>query len=128
MMNTMDITTTITTSTAEASQEELNRRVLAMADQMLDLLRRFGREQISAEELVAALPEFAARATLAQHWERLTADPALGPCFEVLHLLSSLESEADYQMLRYGPPSLHEDFRELNLAVTRLRKTMQPGA
>jgi len=126
-MNTMD-TTTITTDTAEASHEELNRRVLAMATQVLELLRSFGREQITANELVATLPEIAARSALAQHWERLTAEPALSPCFEVLQLLSSLESEADYQMLRYGPPSLHDDFRELSLAVARLRKAIQPGA
>ena len=122
----MDITTT-TDTTTQASHEELNRRVLAMATQMLDLLRTFGREQITADELVAALPEFAAQATLAQYWQQLTEEPGLAACFEVLQLLSSLESEAGYQMLRYGPTSLHDDFRELTLAVARLQKTFQPG-
>ena len=125
MMDTMDITTT--TKITQAGHEELNRRVMAMADQALELLRRFGREQISADELVAVLPELAAQATLAQYWQQLTEEPGLGACFEVLQLLSSLESEAGYQMLRYGPTSLHDDFRELSLAVARLQKTFQPG-
>jgi len=118
--------TTITTY--RAINEDLSRRVLAMGTRALELLGSFGREQISPDELVATLPELAANATLAQYWEQLTVEPGLAACFEVLQLLSSLESEAGYQMQRYGPSSLHEDFRELSLAVARLQKTIQPAA
>ena len=121
----MDIT--ITTKTTQAGNEDLSRRVLAMGAKALELLSSFGREQISSDELVATLPELAAKATLAQYWEQLTVEPGLEACFEVLQLLSSLESEADYQMLRYGPTSLHEDFRELSQAIARLQKTIQAG-
>ncbi len=127
----MDIILTTTTrpgdgtmsQTPQANHEELTRQALAMGTQALDLLRRFGREQISADELVACLLELGARSTLAEYWDLLIGEPALAACFEVLQLLSTLESEIDYQLLRYGPTSLYEDYKELELAVRRL-KTM----
>lgn len=109
--------------TPQATRAELTRQVLAMGTQALDLLRRFGREQISAEELVTRLPELGARSVLAEYWGLLIGEPAYAACFEVLQLLSTLESEIGYQLLHYGPTSLFEDFKELELAVKRL-KTM----
>lgn len=119
--------TTIITENTQSINENLNRRVLAMADKAMELLRSFGCEQVSSEQLVAALPELAAKTTLAQYWEQLTMEPSLAACFEVLQLLGTLETEVAYQVQRYGPTSLHEDFRELKLAVARLQKAVQNG-
>ena len=106
--------------------QELSKQVLAMGTQALDMLRGFGLDQISGEELVDRLPQLGAQAILAQHWVELSRQPAYAACFEVLHFLSSLESEIGYQLLRYGPTSIYEDFKELELAVMHLKKTLQP--
>jgi hypothetical protein len=60
---------------------------------------------------------------MTRFWDVLTSDPESAPCFEVLQLLSSLESEMDYQIQRYGESSLWDDLTELESAVRRIRKS-----
>lgn len=111
-----------------ASEEEtLYRQVLRIGSQALEWLGKFGREQITLEELEQAITHLGAEALLAQNWSRLLQEPALAPCLEVLQLLSSLETELHYQVLKYGPTSLFEDYKELELALVRLRRSMLPA-
>ncbi|MGQ9599189.1 MAG: hypothetical protein ACUVWZ_07200 [Anaerolineae bacterium] len=102
--------------------EDLNQRVLEIGRRALNLLRYYGLEQISTDELITRLPELGAQAVLARHWDLLAGNPAYAASFQVLQLVTTLEAEADYQIRTYGPDSLYEDFRELELAVGRLRK------
>lgn len=112
-----------------ASEEEaLHRQVLRLGSQALEWLGRFGREQMTAEELTEALQGMGAQAMLVKYWSRLMGDPRLSPCLEVLQLLSSLETEFHYQLLRYGFTSLYEDYKELEQALARLRRSMRPDA
>jgi hypothetical protein len=108
--------------TSQVHTEALVNRALAIGTGALDLLRRFGLEQMSAEELIEQLPALGAGAALAEYWPQLTGDRDLAAGLAVLQLVSTLETEARYQLLRYGPTSLHEDFRELSLAVKRINQ------
>lgn len=110
-----------------SDEETLHRQVLRIGSQALEWLGKFGREQITLEELEQAITHLGAEALLAQNWSRLLQEPALAPCLEVLQLLSSLETELHYQVLRYGPTSLFEDYKELELALARLRRSMLPA-
>lgn len=111
-----------------ASEEEtLYRQVLRIGSQALEWLGKFGREQMTLEALEQSLTHLGAEALLAQYWDRLLQEPALAPCLEVLQLLSSLETELHYQVLKYGPTSLFEDYKELELALARLRRSMLPA-
>ncbi len=112
-----------------ASEEEaLHRQVLQLGSRVLEWLRRFGCEQMTVEELEKALQGLGAQALLARYWSRLMEDPGLSACLEVLQLLSSLETEFRYQLLRYGVTSLYEDYTELEGALARLRRSMLPDA
>jgi len=104
--------------------DELNSQVLEMGTRALKLLRYFGLNQISEDELVTRLPELRARTMLLENWDLLASQHDYGPCLEVLLILSSLESEADHQIRTYGADSLHEDYGELQRAVARLQRSL----
>lgn len=105
-------------------REDLNRQALAIGRRALNLLRYHGLEQISADELIAQLAELGAQSVLARYWHLLAGNPAYAASFQVLQIVSTLEAEADYQIRTYGADSLHEDYRELELAVGRLRRVI----
>ena len=105
---------------------ELRSQALSMGLRTLDVLRRFGLNQVDEGEVLEWLSGLGAREALAERWSQLLADPESGACFETLQLLASLEGEARYQLLRYGPTSLFEDYKELERLVARLRKTAKP--
>lgn len=130
-MNMSTITSELTAGGSEQPSQEregLNQQVLAIGRRALNLLRYYGLEQISADELIAQLAELGAQAVLARHWPLLAGNPAHAASFQVLQIVSTLEVEADYQIRSYGPDSLHEDFRELELAVGRLRRAIESSA
>jgi hypothetical protein len=111
-----------------SEEETLHRQVLRLGSLALEWLGRFGREQMTVEELANALQGLGAQAMLAKHWSRLVEEPGLSPCLEVLQLLSSLETEFQFQLLRYGFTSFYDDYKELEQALARLRRSMLPDA
>lgn len=111
-----------------SEEETLHRQVLRLGSLALEWLGKFGREQITVEELANALQGLGAQAVLAKYWSRLVEEPGLAPCMEVLQLLSSLETEFQFQLLRYGFTSFYDDYKELEQALARLRKSMLPDA
>lgn len=111
-----------------SEEETLHRQVLRLGSLALEWLGRFGREQMTVEELAEALQGLGAQEMLAKHWSRLVEEPGLSPCLEVLQLLSSLETEFQFQLLRYGYTSFYEDYKELEQALARLRRSMLPDA
>lgn len=111
-----------------SEEETLHRQVLRLGSLALEWLGKFGREQITAEELANALQGLGAQAVLAKYWGRLVEEPGLAPCMEVLQLLSSLETEFQFQLLRYGFTSFYDDYKELEQALARLRKSMLSDA
>jgi replicative superfamily II helicase len=104
-------------------KEELNHLTTELGERALALFRQFTSEKASAIELQARLRELDTGPIMTRFWDVLTSDMESAPCFEVLQLLSSLESEMDYQIQRYGESSLWDDLTELESAVRRIRKS-----
>lgn len=100
---------------------EANREMIGDITQMgmraAILLKGVLVKKVNRETLEWGLQEINASALLNKYVETLRANPEYVQLFNLLALVSSLESQLDFQIREYGIDSIKDDLEEINTSL-----------
>jgi hypothetical protein len=84
------------------------------------LLRGVMLQKVNRETLAWGFEELGASSLMAQYFPHLIDRPNLVDLLNILHLVSSLESQWEFQVSEYGLDSLKDDLQEINFSLQQI--------
>jgi hypothetical protein len=97
--------------------QEMVRDITRMGVRAAILLRGVMLQKVNRETLDWGLQELAASSLMNKYFHRLVDQPDLVQLLNLLHLVSSLEGQLDFQVSEYGLDSLKDDLHEINFSL-----------
>jgi hypothetical protein len=107
------------------SQEdrEMVKDITRMGTRAAILLRGVMLQKVDRETLAWGLEELAASKFMDKYFYRLVDQPEMVQLLNLLHLVSSLEGQWEYQINEYGLDSLKDDLHEINSSLQQIGET-----
>ncbi|MGA8572763.1 MAG: hypothetical protein ACLP7A_00925 [Desulfobaccales bacterium] len=100
--------------------QEMMRDIIRMGVRAAILLRGVMLQKVNRETLAWGLGELAAANLMNKYFPRLVDEPELVQLLNLLHLVSSLEGQWEFQVSEYGMDSLKDDLHEINFSLQQL--------
>ena len=90
------------------------------------LLRGVMVKKVDREILEWGLKELRPSELMEKYFPRLVEKPEYVHLLNILHLVSSLEGQLDFQIQEYGLDSVKDDLQEINVSLQQVAKDLQP--
>jgi hypothetical protein len=105
------------------SDREMIEQITTVGVRAAVLLKGVILEKVNRETLEWGLEELSAFELMNKYYSRLVDEPEYVHLTNLLHLVSSLESQLDYQVREYGLDSLKDDLQEINFSLQQVGKS-----
>ena len=100
--------------------QEMVKEIVRAGVRAAILLRGVMLQKVNRETLAWGFEELAATSLMEQYFPHLIDRPNLVDLLNILHLVSSLESQWEFQVSEYGLDSLKDDLHEINFSLQQI--------
>ncbi len=109
-----------------AADREMIEDVTSLGMRAAVLLRGVMVKKVDREILEWGLKELRPSELMEKYFPRLVEKPEYVHLLYILHLVSSLEGQLDFQIQEYGLDSVKDDLQEINVSLQQVAKDLQP--